>query len=362
MHCEYIRAGATVIEIWNYSVTEHWLRGQKQFATAPAAEIQTIWERLTRQAVRLAKEARRQCAAPHVRIAGALPPLGASFDAEAPIDLLTAEPVDVLGSYTEQARVLADEGCDLFLIETCASIAFASAAVAACRSVSPTKELWLALTLQNDAPMLWSGEPIALAVQCLAALPHALPEAILFNCSPPEVISEALALLRPRFAGRIGGYGNSRGARKKYGAEQANAHGQADGTASYLAQRVDLDPDRYAQWGEDWVRLGGGDAIVGGCCGVGPEHTQTLSEKLGEPARPEVAEEAGEEGGGGWLSLSAATVVRAPSPPPPLPPFPPELPFLSLLLPGFARLGLDRLGFAQAGLSLALVLCRRSMA
>ena len=110
MHCEYIRAGATVIEIWNYSVTEHWLRGQKKFATAPAAEIQTIWERLTRQAVRLAKEARRQCAAPHVRIAGALPPLGASFDAETPIDLLTAEPVDVLGSYTEQARVLSRRG------------------------------------------------------------------------------------------------------------------------------------------------------------------------------------------------------------------------------------------------------------
>ena len=55
MHCEYIRAGATVIEIWNYSVTEHWLRGQKKFATAPAAEIQAIWERLTRQAATAAE-------------------------------------------------------------------------------------------------------------------------------------------------------------------------------------------------------------------------------------------------------------------------------------------------------------------
>ena len=140
MHCEYIRAGATVIEIWNYSVTEHWLRGQKKLATAPAAEIQAIWERLTRQAVRLAKEARRQCAAPHVRIAGALPPLGATFDAEDPVVIRTiaarriAQKLDVRASYEQIARVLNEEGVDHFLIETCAKISFAEAALAACRA------------------------------------------------------------------------------------------------------------------------------------------------------------------------------------------------------------------------------------
>ena len=103
---------------------------------------------------------------------------GATFDAEDPVVIRTiaarriAQKLDVRASYEQIARVLNEEGVDHFLIETCASIAFASAAVAACRSVSPTKELWLAFTLQNDAPMLWSGEPIALAVQCLAALPH----------------------------------------------------------------------------------------------------------------------------------------------------------------------------------------------
>ena len=66
-----------------------------------------------------------------------------------PMDLLTAEPVDVSQCYLDQATVLNDEGCDIFLVETCASVAFASAAVAACRTADPAKELWVSFTLQN---------------------------------------------------------------------------------------------------------------------------------------------------------------------------------------------------------------------
>ena len=171
MHCDYIRAGATVIETWNYSVTEHWLRAQPQLATAPAAELHVIWERLTRLSMRLAKQAVQKMGAEgRVRVAGALPPLGASFCSETPMDLLTAEPVDVSQCYLDQATVLNDEGCDIFLVETCASVAFASAAVAACRTADPAKELWVSFTLQNTEAKVWSGETLSDAANGLNAI------------------------------------------------------------------------------------------------------------------------------------------------------------------------------------------------
>jgi S-methylmethionine-dependent homocysteine/selenocysteine methylase len=38
--------------------------------------------------------------------------------------------------------------------------------------------------------------------------------------------------------------------------------------------RSDLDPPRYLGFARDWVARGA--IIVGGCCGIGPEHIATL--------------------------------------------------------------------------------------
>ena len=64
-------------------------------------------------------------------------------------------------SYIAMAAALEEEGCDLFLIETCARISVAQAALAACRWVNPSKTVWLAMTLQDTKPLLWSGETVA---------------------------------------------------------------------------------------------------------------------------------------------------------------------------------------------------------
>jgi homocysteine S-methyltransferase len=42
--------------------------------------------------------------------------------------------------------------------------------------------------------------------------------------------------------------------------------------------RADLNPEGYLQWARDWVRRGA--SIVGGCCGIGPEHIARLREAL----------------------------------------------------------------------------------
>jgi S-methylmethionine-dependent homocysteine/selenocysteine methylase len=38
--------------------------------------------------------------------------------------------------------------------------------------------------------------------------------------------------------------------------------------------RADLDPAGYLGWAQDWVKRGA--SIVGGCCGIGPEHIAEL--------------------------------------------------------------------------------------
>ena len=119
-------------------------------------------------------------------------------------------------SYIAMAAALEEEGCDLFLIETCARISVAQAALAACRWVNPSKTVWLAMTLQDKKPVLWSGETVAELVATFDSpggedSAATAPDAILFNCSPPEVVHAALLELRPIFAGRTGGYANRRG-------------------------------------------------------------------------------------------------------------------------------------------------------
>jgi len=276
-HCEYIYAGAQVLETWNYSVTPYWLRGYhpSEMKDADAATMAKTFEELTRTSVRLAKQARELSGTPHVRIAGALPPMGATFDAQEPImDGSTGLPIDTYEFYLAQARILASEGVDLFLIETCASISFATAAIKACRAVDPDMELWIAFTLRHTAPVLCSGETVPDAIAANSSLSCRKVDALLFNCCPAEVISRAIEIARPLYDGHLGGYGNRRSERKTYGIEQA-AKQSKSGAVHLGGDRIDLNPEGYAQWCEDWIAKGAD--IVGGCCQVGPKHIAAVS-------------------------------------------------------------------------------------
>jgi S-methylmethionine-dependent homocysteine/selenocysteine methylase len=48
----------------------------------------------------------------------------------------------------------------------------------------------------------------------------------------------------------------------------------AEANATVLEIRTDLDPARYAEFAAAWIAAGA--AIVGGCCGIGPEHIAAL--------------------------------------------------------------------------------------
>ncbi len=128
-----------------------------------------------------------------------------------------------------------------------------------------TKPAWISFTLaaSDGPPRLRSGEPVPEAVAAAAGQGAA---AILFNCSPPEIMGAAIdaarAILGP--AGPpIGVYAN---------AFPENAANAANETVIKL--RDDISPTRYADWSLDWRRRGA--SIIGGCCGIGPEHIHHL--------------------------------------------------------------------------------------
>ena len=165
---------------------------------------------------------------------------------------------------------------DLWLVETTSSIAEAQAAAKAALA-ELAKPLWISFTLQDDgadlaAPRLRSGETPAAAVEAALTLGA---EAVLFNCSQPEVMGAAIAAARQAAerAGRpdlrIGVYANAFPPQTK----------QAEANASLSGLRGDLDPESYLGFIQDWIAQGA--SIVGGCCGIGPEHIAAIRARLG---------------------------------------------------------------------------------
>ena len=136
------------------------------------------------------------------------------------------------------------------------------------------KPLWLSFTLQDvlapgEAPRLRSGETVADAVSTAARLGA---DAVLFNCSQPEVMGPAVTIAAQTLRG-LGGP-----AREMKIGVYANAFVPLRVTTAANAElsnlRVDVTPAVYLDWARDWVSRGA--TIVGGCCGIGPEHIVEL--------------------------------------------------------------------------------------
>jgi S-methylmethionine-dependent homocysteine/selenocysteine methylase len=253
-HSAFIESGAQVITTNSYGLAP---------ARIGDARFETDALRLAELAGRLARAA-ADCAEQRVLVAGSLPPVFESyrpelFDADRAPAIL-----DVLVSG------LAPH-VDLWLIETQSSTAESEVAVAAAARHSDLP-IWVSYTLRDELGRqgpaeLRSGETIGCAVN--AAIGYGA-QAILFNCSQPEVMDSAVlaaadALAAVRQEGiRIGVYANA------FSPEPASDEPYAG--VSNL--REDLSPGRYLEWARRWVSSGAG--IVGGCCGIGPEHIAAL--------------------------------------------------------------------------------------
>ena len=256
-HAAFIAAGAEVIITNSYALVPFHI-GETRFAT----DGQTLADLAGRLARSAAKAVPNAVPGRKVRVAGSLPPLFGSyrpdlFDAGRAPELLAP----LVAGLTPHV--------DLWLGEPLGSIAEAEA-VADALAGDP-RQLWISYTLADEksdleAPRLRSREPVADGVRAAARLGAA---AVLFNCSQPEAMAPALETAR----GALGALG----AEIPLGA-YANAFPPTDARAQANKDlgdlRKNLDSSAYLDFARDWVARGAG--IVGGCCGIGPEHIAAL--------------------------------------------------------------------------------------
>ena len=251
VHESYVAAGADVITTNAYALVPYHL-GEERFK-ADGARLAALAGSVARQVADRS---------PGVRVAGCLPPVLGSYQPELFVREEARPILDVL--VLEQAPFV-----DLWLAETQSSIAEVGFVRDVLDAHLQTAPLWVSFTLhdelvEDDGPRLRSGESI---VDAIHAAEHLGAELVAFNCSQPEVMEPAVALAAGATELPIGVYAN---------AFVLHSGGSANEGLSDL--RADVTPESYLAWARRWIDAGA--AMVGGCCGVGPEHVSALSAHL----------------------------------------------------------------------------------
>jgi S-methylmethionine-dependent homocysteine/selenocysteine methylase len=292
-HLDYIKSGATVITVNSYAVTPYHLGDR--FFTEGERLIETA-AKLAFEAVQVSKkQASKKPDSPvTVQIAGCLPPLFGSYRP----DLFDAKQASAITHPLLSAQV---DYVDIWLVETQSSIVEALTWHKLITEFTTTqkelaqKPIWIAFTLDDSqldsatddtddtddtigpdramsAPTLRSGEPVAEAVQAMMALNV---DAVLFNCSQPEVMNSALQVAKAiidkaSHPQQLGVYANAFVSKQIH--KQANAQ---------LRQiRKDTTPEHYLMWATLWQASGAN--IIGGCCGIGVEHIERLAQHMAD--------------------------------------------------------------------------------
>ena len=249
IHADYFAAGASVATTNTYAVLRDRLKG---FGLEP------WFHALHARALAEAHEARAE--AGRGMIAGSMGPLGASYRPD-----LTPELAVSTAAYAEKARLLAPY-CDVILLETISSLGLAEGALAG--AAAGGVPVWLSVSVDDhDGARLRSGEAVADLAPLIATY---RPAAVLANCSVPEAMAAAMAVIRG-FGLPFGAYAN--GFTHISGNFLKNAP-----TVKELTHRHDLSPEKYTAFALDWIRQGA--TIVGGCCEVGPAHISHLAAAL----------------------------------------------------------------------------------
>ncbi len=241
IHEDYVRAGADVITANTFRTTPR--------ALAKAGRAGEV-DRLVERAIALAREAAARVRGQRdVLVAGALAPLEDCYRAD-----LAPEPALAEREHAEQAVRLARQGVDLILIETMNSIAEARAAL---RGAKPAGvPVLVSFICRKNGREIWNGESLADAVRAVEPFK---PDAILVNCVSPGSVADCLGEMSRETRLPLGCYPN------------AGEPNMAEGTWRFDPEWT---PERFAETAAGWVARGA--QIVGGCCGIGPDHIRAL--------------------------------------------------------------------------------------
>ena len=248
VHEDYIRAGADAIITNTFATARHVLE---------PAEMGEQFRELNTRAVTLAKQARENAADRPVFIAGSISTFTARYD-------YSYEPraEKARANYREQAEVLAESGVDVIALEMMRDLEQTTYALEA--AVGTRLPIWVGYsckTTDEGTVVLWDGDHTL--AEALEQIPTMGASLVSIMHTLSEDTPAALREVTSRWSGPLGAYPH-------YG-EFVMPNWQFIDTVS---------PEAFAAEAEQWLELGA--QLIGGCCGVTPEHIRLLKERLPE--------------------------------------------------------------------------------
>lgn len=251
LHAAYLAAGAEIL------ITNTFATGPGPLAAAGYGDR---FAEANRNAVAAAMQARADAAADDVVIAGSMSRDVANglADTGVPFDVSTDDAA-LRDGYRRQAEILAGAGVDLLVLEMMGARTHAQPAVAAATETG--LPVWLGLSIARAG----AGQAETIdgedARELIESLPAGALDAIFVMHSDVDVVPASLAAVQAVWPGTIGAYPHV-----------------GDWTPPNWVFR-DIDPEDFARRAHEWVSQGA--AIVGGCCGTGPEHIAALARAWG---------------------------------------------------------------------------------
>ncbi len=257
VHRSYIDAGADIITVNSYATTRHALNNggmQENF---------TSWNKL---AVQLAKET-LDASEPDrkILIAGSVSNFG-HFD-----DRYTDE--QLAPNFRDQAEILIENGVDFIILESLG--AKTSTIVTALNAIAAFDvPIWVAVSCAEDhesgqlflgieESRIHSHRPLAHQAlgDAIKTIMNTAGSALLVMHSTVDTTLPALQLMQSHYDGLRGAY--------------PNAGYWIRPEWAFVDQ---ISPQDYLERARKWLDTGA--RIVGGCCGIGPEHIAALSKGL----------------------------------------------------------------------------------
>lgn len=250
IHRDYIDAGADIITANTYATSRLVLR---------LDGLDDSFERINRAAVSAAQDARRASGRSDVLIAGSLSHRGAIAAGTATPDQASGPTADQLfKDLRELAMLLRETGCDLILLEMMYDPSKMSAVYeAAAETGLPIWAGFSARRAEDGRVLGFAPNPETPFEDIVSVASDWSVEAAGIMHTPSDLISDALDILRCSFDGPLMAYPDS-GYFKSPNWEFHDV----------------IRPDDLRRFADGW--LDKGVQVLGGCCGLGPEHIAAL--------------------------------------------------------------------------------------
>jgi S-methylmethionine-dependent homocysteine/selenocysteine methylase len=256
IHADYLAAGAEIVIANTFAASRYLLA---------AAGLDERVRAANQAAVRLARQARDLAGGRReIRIASSISPMAPAAQRARRPDLAAAA-----ASFREQAEIQAEAGVDLLILEMMREVDYAAAAVKA--AVATGLPVWVGFSCATGAdgrvlmaPGMVEGLPFERVLGPVMAEGGAL---VAIMHSEVEATGPALAVARRHWSGPLGAYAHS--------GSFVMPHWQFDGI---------ITPAAYLAEAERW--LAAGVQVIGGCCGIGPDHIRLLAECLPRTVPP----------------------------------------------------------------------------